>query len=30
VVIDLDTDEVVFVAGNDRGFYVDAVCAALA
>lgn len=30
VVIDLATGETVFTAGNDRGFYVDTICAALA
>jgi len=30
VVIDLDTGAAVFTAGNDRGFYVDAICSALA
>lgn len=30
VVIDLATGEAVFIAGNDRGFYVDTICAALA
>jgi hypothetical protein len=29
VVINLDTNEAVFEAGNDRGFYLDGVCAAL-
>jgi hypothetical protein len=30
VVIDLETGETVFIAGNDQGFYVDAICQALA
>jgi hypothetical protein len=30
VVIDLATGEAVFTAGNERGFYVDTICAALA
>jgi hypothetical protein len=30
VVIDLATGEAVLIAGNDRGFYVDNLCAALA
>jgi hypothetical protein len=30
VVFDLETGEAVFTAGNDRGFYVDVICSALA